>query len=79
MNFRKKKRVVYICEFGVHTAVHRNIISIVKTNKMHQCIKLILFLERHSTCFGRSFSPSSGVQDYIQQQTFLKQIPLSAC
>ena len=28
---------------------------------MHQCLKFIL--ERHSTCFGRSFRPSSGVQD----------------
>jgi len=32
-----------------------------KTNLMHQCLKFIL--ERHSTCFGRSFRPSSGVQD----------------
>jgi len=32
-----------------------------KTNQMHQCIKFIL--EWHSTCFGRSFRPSSGVQD----------------
>jgi len=28
---------------------------------MHQCLKFIL--EWHSTCFGRSFRPSSGVQD----------------
>ena len=32
-----------------------------KTNQMHQCIKFIL--EWHSTCFGRSFRPSSGLQD----------------
>jgi len=30
---------------------------------MHQCIKFILFLERHSTCFRRVFRPSSGFQD----------------
>ena len=28
-----------------------------KTKYMHQCIKFILFLEWHSTCFGRSFCP----------------------
>ena len=34
-----------------------------KTNQMHQYIKFILFLEWHSTCFGRSFRPSSAVED----------------
>ena len=34
-----------------------------KTNQMHQCIKFTLFLEWHSTCFGRSFRSLSGVQD----------------
>jgi len=29
---------------------------------MHQCIKFILFWD-DTTCFGRSFCPSSGVQD----------------
>ena len=32
-----------------------------KTNQMHQCIKFILFWN-DTTCFGRSFRPSSGVQ-----------------
>jgi hypothetical protein len=32
-----------------------------KTNKMHQFLKLFI-LVKHSTCFGRSFCPSSGVQ-----------------
>jgi hypothetical protein len=32
-----------------------------KTNKMHQFPKLFIFAW-HSTCFGRSFRPSSGVQ-----------------
>jgi len=30
-------------EFDFHRALHRNIISIVKTNKMHPSIKFILF------------------------------------
>jgi len=34
-----------------------------KTNQMHQCIKFILFWKWDCTCFGRSFRPSSGVQD----------------
>jgi len=29
---------------------------------VHQCLKFIL-LKQHSTCFGRSFRPSSGVKD----------------
>ena len=33
-----------------------------KPNKMHQCTKFILFWN-DTTCFGRSFLPSSGVQD----------------
>ena len=33
-----------------------------KTNQIHQCLKFIL-LEEHSTCFGRSFRPSSGFKD----------------
>jgi len=36
--------------------------SYIKTNQMHQCLKLILFWN-NSTCFGRSFRPSSGVRD----------------
>ena len=31
-----------------------------KTNQMHQCLEFILFW-CNSTCFGRSFRPSSGV------------------
>jgi len=34
-----------------------------KSNKMHQCLNLFYFLKKHSTCFGRSFRPSSGIQD----------------
>ena len=33
-----------------------------KANKMRQCIKFILFWN-DTTCFGRAFRPSSGVQD----------------
>ena len=33
-----------------------------KTNQMHQCVKFILF-KNDTTCFGRSFVPSSGVHD----------------
>jgi len=31
---------------------------------MDQCIKFILLLDWHCTCFGRSFRPSPGVQDF---------------
>ena len=40
-----------------------------KTNEMHQCIKFIL--EWHPTCFGRSFRPSSGVEDCTYSNTHL--------
>jgi len=33
-----------------------------KTNQMHRCLKLTVFWN-DTTCFGRSFRPSSGVQD----------------
>jgi len=33
-----------------------------KINKTHQCLKFILFWD-DTTCFGRSFRPSSAVQD----------------
>jgi hypothetical protein len=44
-----------------------------KTNRTHQCIKFIyfLFLEWNSTCFGRSFCPSSGVQDCTYSNTHM--------
>jgi hypothetical protein len=29
------------------------------------------FIEYHSTCFGRSFRPSSGVQDYTYSNTYM--------
>ena len=48
--------------FDVHRAVHLHIISIVKPKRCTNVSKFILFLEWHSTCFGRSFRPSSGVQ-----------------
>jgi len=34
-----------------------------KTSQMHPCIKSFYFWKWHSTCFGRSFRPSSGVHD----------------
>jgi hypothetical protein len=37
-------------------------ISYSTTNKMHLFLKLFI-LVKHSTCFGRSFRPSSGAQD----------------
>ena len=48
-----------------------------KTKYMHLCIKFILFLneEWHSTCFGRSFRPSSGVQDF----TYNNQTDTAVC
>jgi len=33
-----------------------------KTNQMHQCLNFIFFRNK-STCFGRSFRPSSRIQD----------------
>jgi hypothetical protein len=38
------------------------IYSYSKTNKMHSFLKSFI-LVKHSTCFGRSFHPSSGAQD----------------
>jgi hypothetical protein len=38
------------------------IYSYSKTNQMHQFLKLFIS-KQHCTCFGRSFRPSSGVQD----------------
>ena len=40
--------------------------------------QIYFILGWHSTCFRRSFRPSSWVQDYIQQQAYVKQILLSA-
>ena len=34
-----------------------------KTNYLHQCMKFFFILEWQSTCFGRPFCPSFGVQD----------------
>ena len=48
--------------FDVHRAVHHNIIPIVNPNRCTSVSNLFT-LEWHSTCFGRSFHPSSGVQD----------------
>ena len=44
-----------------------------KTNQMHHCLKFILFCS-NTTCLGRFFRTSSGVQDYIQQQAYVKQM-----
>jgi len=48
--------------FDVHRAVHPNIISIVKPTRCTS-VSNVFILEWHSTCFGRSFRPSSWVQD----------------
>ena len=37
------------------------------------------FIEYHSTCFGRSFRPSSGVQDRTQHHVYVIQVKLTAC
>ena len=42
--------------------MHRNIIPIVKPTRCTSVSNLFI-LEWHCTCFGRSFRPSSGVQD----------------
>jgi hypothetical protein len=47
------------------TTLHQNVrpmSSYSETNKMLLLLKLFI-LAKHSTCFGRSFRPSSGVQD----------------
>ena len=53
--------------FDVHRAVHRNILSIVKptrcTNVSNLFYFILFYLEWQSTCFGRSFRPSSRLQD----------------
>jgi len=38
---------------------------------MRQFLKFILFLEWHSTCFGRSLRPSSGVQDCTYSNRYM--------
>jgi hypothetical protein len=47
------------------------IYSYSKTKQMNQCLELFIFAW-HFTRFGRPFHPSSGVQDYIQQQVCVK-------
>jgi hypothetical protein len=68
-NFCKVKLLEWICPSTDYVFyVHRSCILIFliysysKTNKMHQFLKLFI-LVKHTTCFGRSFLPSSGVQD----------------
>ena len=48
--------------FDVHTAVHLNIISIVKPTRC-TIVSNLFYFGMTFTCFGRSFRPSSGVQD----------------
>jgi len=48
--------------FYIHRTVHHNINPIVKPTRCTKVSNLFI-LERHYTCFGRSFSPSSAVQD----------------
>ena len=66
--------------FDVHRAVHRNIISIVKPTRctMYQ---IYFILEWHSTCFGRSFCPSSAVKDctYSNRHLSNRYCSLVAC
>jgi len=59
------------CIFGVFNtaaclmfigAVHRNIISVVKPTRCTN-VSNVFYFKWHSTCFGRSFRPSSAVQD----------------
>ena len=42
-----------------------------KTNQMHQSFKFILFLKLRSTCFRRSFLPSSGIQDCTYSNRYM--------
>ena len=40
------------------------------TNKLHLFFKLF-FLVKHSTCFGRSFRPSSGAQNSVYSTRYM--------
>ena len=51
-----------ITEFDVRRVVHRNIVPVAKPTRCTS-VSNVFILERQSTCFGRSFRPSSGVQD----------------
>ena len=65
MLLRKRSEVDFAntrYKLDVHRAVHRNTIYIVKPTRCTSVSHLFI-LEWHSTCFGRSFRPSSGVQD----------------
>jgi hypothetical protein len=48
--------------FNLNTKFNITAVSYSTTNKMHLFLKLFI-LVKHSTCFGRSFRPLSGVQD----------------
>jgi hypothetical protein len=64
--------------FGVHLASHRYVIPIVNPTRCTSVSNWFI-LEWHSTCFGRSFRPSSGVQHCVYTNTHLSnQILLSA-
>ena len=65
--------------FDVHRPVHRNITSV--TNQPDAPLYQIYFiLEWHSTCFGRSFRPSLGVQDCTYSNRYLSnRYSLTAC
>jgi len=77
-------------ELDVHRAVHHNIIPIVKPTRC-TIVSNYFILEWHSTCFRRSFRPSSGVQDctysnrhlllYASKQTAVSvwQMPVAVC
>jgi len=51
----------FLC-FNVHRAVHHNIASVVKPTR-GTSLSNYFILDWNSTCFGRSFRPSSGVRD----------------
>ena len=62
---------VYIFLYPGHKSTSRNNFSIAKPTRC----TIFEFIEYHSTCFGRSFRPSSGVQDCnTQHQVYVIQV-----
>jgi hypothetical protein len=53
-----KSKPVNLASIGPCSVIY----SCNENNQMHQFLKLFIF-SQHSTCFGRSLRPSSGVQD----------------
>ena len=71
--------IKYTCIFEVHRAVNRNSVSIVKPTRCTNVSNLLYFAM--TLYMFRAIFPSiiSSSRLYIQQQTFVKQIVLSAC